>query len=77
MMQCPNGCGETMQQVRVEQLVHDNDGQPLVVVNLLMNVCPECGQESMPLESTRVVEGALRGEMPSTRKFVAPVYEMA
>ncbi|MBI3922442.1 MAG: hypothetical protein HY318_13555 [Armatimonadetes bacterium] len=66
-----------MKQLRVERLVHDGEGQPLVMVNLLMNVCWECGQESMPLESARAVEGALRGEMASTRQFVAPMYEMA
>ena len=66
-----------MRRTHCERLVHDRNGQPIVMANLVMNVCSECGQESMPLDSARIVEGAIQGEMAPTGRFSAPMYEVA
>jgi hypothetical protein len=66
-----------MRQERGERFVRGRSGEPLLIANLLMNVCPECGQESMPLESARTVERALQGMMTPTGRFTTLVYEMA
>ena len=76
-MQCPNGCETPMKQERRERFVRGRSGEPLLLANLLMNVCPECGQESMPLESARTVEAALQGEMAPTGRFQTLLYEVA
>ena len=76
-MQCPNGCDTPMRQERGERFVRGRSGEPLLIANLLTNVCPECGQESMPLESARTVERALQGMMTPTGRFTTLVYEMA
>ena len=75
-MQCPNGCSSPMRRIAEERLLHNGEGDPIVVRNLVMNVCPEWGQESMPLDSAKIVERALRGEMAPTGQFTAPVFEV-
>ena len=76
-MQCPNGCSRPMRQIAGERLLHDGNRDPIIVANLTMDVCPDCGQESMPLESARIVERALKGEMAPTGQFTAPMFEVA
>jgi len=49
----------------------------MLLTNLLMNVCVDCGQESMPLESARTVEAALQGKMTPTGRFTTLLYEVA
>jgi len=66
-----------MRRMAEERLLHSGEGDPIIVSNLVMNVCPDCGQESMPLESARTVERALRGEMAPTGQFTAPLFEVA
>ncbi len=47
-MQCPNGCPSPMEE-RKEEKIFNRKGEPIVISDLIMYVCPECGQESMPL----------------------------
>lgn len=75
-MQCPNGCANSMQSVRVERIFY-RSGNPVVIRNLEMNVCPECGCESMPLKSARIVENVLNGRMQSVGQFSAPLFQPA
>jgi len=49
-------------------------GRPIVIRDLEMHVCPECGCESMPLKSARIVENALNGRMEPTGQFSAPLF---
>lgn len=43
----------------------------------MANVCPECGQESMPLKSARIVEKILNEEVEPVGQFTAVMYKAA
>ena len=73
-MDCPNGCVVPMKQVKVERIFYKN-GIPIVIRNLIMNVCTECGQESMPLKSARAVEDILSGKIKPSGLFTAVMYQ--
>ncbi|MDI6736286.1 MAG: hypothetical protein QME42_08890 [bacterium] len=75
-MECPNGCLSPMEIKKDERLFHRN-GLPIVISDLTIYVCPECGQESMPLPSARIVENVLKGTVSSSGKFTAELYEMS
>ena len=61
-MECPNGCRNPMRGVRVERIFH-RVGRPVVIRDLEMYACDECGAESMPLHTARIVEQVLNGEI--------------
>ena len=73
-MQCPNGCLSPMEERKEEKIFHRN-GEAIVISDLIMYVCPECGQESMPLSSTRIVENILNRRVKPSGKFTAELYE--
>ncbi len=75
-MQCPSGCPCSMEERKVERMFHRNS-EPVVISDLVMYVCPECGQESMPLSSARIVENILNGKAKPSGKFVAELYEVS
>lgn len=73
-MQCPNGCSSPMKGRKKEKIFYHN-GEPIVISNLAMYVCPNCGQDSMPLSSARKVEDILNGKHKPSGKFTADLYE--
>jgi hypothetical protein len=73
-MECLNGCRAPMQIVRVERLFQ-RAGRPVVIRELEMNACDECGAESMPLHSARIVEQVLNGELEPAGELCAPLFE--
>ncbi len=75
-MQCPNGCQSSMEARKMEKVFYRN-GKPIVISDLLMNVCPDCGQESMPLSTARIVENILNGKAKPSGKFTAELYEVS
>jgi len=75
-MECPNGCSVYMESVLVER-IFDRAGRPIVIRDLEMYVCPECGCESMPLRSARIVENVLNGQMEPIGQFTAPLFQSA
>ena len=75
-MTCLNGCAVPMKQMKVERIFRRN-GEPIVIRDLAMNVCPECGQESMPLKSARMVEDILNGKIKPIGQFTAVMYRAA
>ena len=75
-MQCPNGCLIPMEEIKQDKIFYRN-GEPIVITDLTMYVCPNCGQESMPLSSARLVEDVLNGKMKPSGKFVAEKFEMS
>ncbi len=74
-MQCPNGCSVSMEEIKEDKIFY-RDGEPIVITDLTMYICPECGQESMPLATARLVENVLNGRVKSSGKFVAEKFEM-
>ncbi len=60
-MQCPNGCLIPMDEEKKDKIFY-RDGEPIIISGLIIYVCSECGQESMPLSSARVVEDILKGD---------------
>ncbi len=74
-MQCPNGCLAAMVEDRVEKIFHRNH-EPIVISDLRMFVCAECGQESMPLETARNVEDILNGRKTPSGKFTAELFKV-
>jgi hypothetical protein len=73
-MQCPNGCLIPMEEIKQDKIFYRN-GEPIVITDLTMYVCPNCGQESMPLSSARLVEDVLNGKVKPSGKFIAERYE--
>lgn len=76
-MDCPNGCIAPMKQMKVERIFHRKNGEPIVIRDLVINVCTECGQESMPLKSARMVEDILNGKIKPIGQFTAAMYRAA
>ncbi len=76
MMMYPNGCSTSMKTVYVERIFHRNS-EPIVIRDLKMHVCPECGCESMPLASARIVENILNGLIEPVGQFSAPLFQLA
>jgi YgiT-type zinc finger domain-containing protein len=75
-MQCPNGCSSSMEERKVERIFYRN-GEPIVIADLVIYVCPNCGQESMPLSSARIVENILNGKAKPSGRFTAELYEVS
>lgn len=75
-MQCPNGCPSLMEEKKEEKIFYRN-GEPVVISDLTIHVCPNCGQESMPLSSARIVEDILNGKVKPSGKFTAELYEIS
>ena len=75
-MQCPNGCPSSMEEKKMEKIFYRN-GEPVVVSDLLIYVCPDCGQESMPVSTARTVENILNGKAKPSGKFTAELYEVS
>jgi hypothetical protein len=46
-----------------------------VIRELEMYACEECGAESMPLHSARIVEQVLNGELEPAGEFCAPLFQ--
>jgi YgiT-type zinc finger domain-containing protein len=65
-----------MEERKEEKIFHRN-GEPIVISDLIMYVCPDCGQESMPLSSARIVEDILNGKVKPSGKFIAELYEIS
>lgn len=75
-MQCPNGCPSPMEEKKGEKIFYRN-GEPIVISDLVMYVCPDCGLEPMPLSSARIVEDILNGKVKPSGKFTAKLYEVS
>jgi len=73
-MECPNGCSTLMETAFVERIYY-RAGKPIVIRGLEVNVCPECGSESLPLRSARLIETVLTGHMEPTGLFSAPLFQ--
>ena len=75
-MQCPNGCPFPMEEKKEEKIFHRN-GEPIVISDLVIYICPDCGQESTPLSSARIIEDVLNGKVKPSGKFSAALYEVS
>ena len=73
-MECPNGCSKPMETAFVERIYY-RAGKPMVIRGLEVYVCPECGCESLPLRSARLVEKVLAGHVEPTGLFSAPLFQ--
>jgi hypothetical protein len=65
-----------MEERKVERIFYRNE-EPIVIADLVMHVCPNCGQESMPLSSARIVENILNGKTEPSGRFTAELYEVS
>jgi YgiT-type zinc finger domain-containing protein len=74
-MQCPNSCSFSMEQ-RQEDKIFRRNCEPIVISDLTIYVCPNCGQEAMPLASARIVEDILNRRVKPSGKFTAELYEV-
>lgn len=74
-MMCPNGCSATMNTVYIERIFYRNH-EPIVIRDLKMYICPECGCEAMPLSSARAVERVLNGQIEPAGQFSAPLIQL-
>ena len=73
-MECPNGCESPMEVVQMER-IFQRRGSPIVISDLAIYVCPQCGQESMPLSSARIVEHVLSGKFEPSGRFTADLFD--
>ena len=76
MAQCPNGCAAPMETRRLERIFRRGT-EPVVVADLEIEVCPDCGEEVLPLASARKVEAVLDGSAAPAGRFTAPLYKTA
>jgi hypothetical protein len=74
LMQCPNGCFTPMKTRFVKRIFYRRK-EPIVIRDLEINVCEECGMESLPLRSAQMVERILSGQVEPVGEFVAPLFE--
>ena len=74
-MQCPNGCPEAMYEKRIDQIYY-RDNIPIVISDLTVYVCSDCGHISMPLASAKKVEEILNGNKKPSGKFIAELYKV-
>jgi YgiT-type zinc finger domain-containing protein len=63
-----------MEEIKEDKIFYRN-GESIVVTDLTMYVCSNCGQESMPLSSARLVEDVLNEKVKSAGKFLAEKYQ--
>ena len=75
-MECPNGCAASMETVRVARIFY-RAAEPVVIRDLEMYVCAECGCESLPLKSARIVVNVLNGRVEPIGQFSAPLFQPA
>lgn len=74
--QCPNGCAPPMEARRLDTVFRRHE-EYVLITNLLMYVCEECGQERMPSVSARLVEAVLNGKIPASGEVRAELYDVA
>ena len=70
-MGCPHGCPVPMKTAWVERIYY-RAGKPVVIRGLEVYECLECGFESLPIRSARLVEKVLNGYLEPTGLFSAP-----
>lgn len=75
-MQCPNGCSAPMEATLVTRIFY-RGAEPVVIRDLKVHVCPECGYESLPLKSARIVENVLNNRLEPIGCFSAPLFQPA
>ncbi len=73
-MQCPNGCDVPMEMQKMQKLFYRRD-EPVVISDLMIAVCSECGQEAMPLNTARIVEDVLNGRKIPAGTFTAELFK--
>ncbi len=72
---CPNACPVKMEERRVERLYH-KDNKRIIIKGLVIMVCPECGQEVIPLSSMKRIDVIIKGKVPVNEIVETPIYEM-
>ena len=75
-MSCPNGCKTDMDEIKKNHLYFKNN-KPILVKDLLTKICPECGQEALPLNSMRIIDDIIHGKCKSIGKVQTLVYQVA
>ncbi|MBS1248979.1 MAG: hypothetical protein MAG431_00550 [Chloroflexi bacterium] len=75
-MQCPNVCSASMETALVTRIFY-RDAEPVVIRDLKMNVCSECGYETLPLKSARIVENVFNNRIEPVGNFSAPLFQPA
>jgi len=63
-----------METQKQEKIFHRGN-HPVVICDLEIHVCPSCGQESIPLNSARMIERILQGKAKPSGQFTAELYE--
>ena len=63
-MKCPNGCKTEMKMKAVDKLYYI-DNRPIIIKDLSVKMCEECGQETVPIQSVRSIENILAGKSKS------------
>ena len=75
-MECPNGCSTPMEVSLVTRIFY-RGAEPVVIRDLKVHVCPECGYETLPLKSARIVENVLNNRLDPIGSFSAPLFQPA
>ncbi len=75
MKSCPNGCQLSMEEERIDKVFHRDNGEYVLITNLLVYTCPNCGEQRVPDESAKIVEDVLDGRVLATKVVKTPVFE--
>lgn len=75
-LQCPNGCGETMQPDTTDKPVARADGTYILVRNLSVYRCSECGEITIPGSSVSQVKELLETQKDPDTISELPEYHL-
>ena len=76
-MECPNGCGETMELIRKDHLFTDPEGRKVLGKNVEMLECTVCGELFIPSQTSKLITRYFQGEVESSGVSEIPTIQVA
>jgi YgiT-type zinc finger domain-containing protein len=73
---CPNGCGVPMQETHINEMFQRGD-EYVMITNIPAFVCPNCGEESIPTSSVKLIEDVMSRKVAATKVVSAELYDSA
>lgn len=65
-MECPHGCGETLELVRRDHLFTGPDGKRVLGENVELLECSTCGEIFVPSRTSKMITKYFQGEIEAS-----------
>ena len=75
MKACPNGCAHVMEEGRIDKVFQREDGEYVLITNILVYTCPNCNEQRVPDASVKLIEDVLYGRVPATKVVSTALYD--